>query len=161
MKCPGCARPLAIKRFAAHLGKCIGPNGRTSGRAAQIKMNGGGLTSSQNSNPSISTPPGSRRGTPVPGKKTSPQKRQLDEFDENEDSEEEPKKKKRKLPIKKRENISLTKPTKKWKSGRLDGKMTLALSHALTEPDGDLEDKFLKPTLDKTESVSSQTLSSP
>lgn len=136
VKCPSCRRVLAIKRFAAHLGKCIGGNRRPSGRAAQLKMNGNNLSSRQSSSnqQNTSTPPGSRKRTPVPSTKTgfSPQKRarvELDPFDENYDSEEDkPEKKRQRIPAKKKDAFirkAFTGVTKKRKSGRqkINGKL--------------------------------------
>lgn len=172
VKCPSCARPLAIKRFAAHLGKCIG--GRpSSGRTAQLKQNNNTSFNSQNSNPeTISTPPGSRRGTPIPEKKKTAnlQKRELDSGLENEGTEG-PKSKKRKLPgIKKKDGATIPASSlgKKWKSGKqtgVDGKIKLKLTNNRystpdVEPDGEfVPEKSQKGNLGKTESLSSQTAS--
>lgn len=185
VKCPSCSRPLVVRRFAAHLAKCLGGNRRPSGRTAQLKMNGSNLSSSQSSfkQPNISTPPaGSRRGTPVPSKKTAfgPQKRdrvELGEYDENYDSEEdEPRKKKPKPPVKKKDpsvGEAVTGVTKKWKSGRqtidgkvIEGKIKLNLklpkqlvppppsSRATSDAEAEPDGDFEDPN---RESISSQT----
>jgi len=88
-KCHHCNTFLPIKRMNNHMVKCIGGGGRDSSRTALWKIQNG--SSSQNG----STPPGSRTGTPLPGaKRSSPNKRDADDFDD--ESDESPKKKKSK-----------------------------------------------------------------
>lgn len=137
VKCHVCQRFLMVRRFAAHLEKCMGVKGRASGRAAALKINGNGNSVSATPPPSLL--PGSRKGTPSlsqQSKKASPTKRDRDrdrerdrdeyDFDEDESSDEPMKKKRKKvaaLPVKKTGKLLSGlngKPAKKWKSQRAD-----------------------------------------
>jgi hypothetical protein len=130
--------------------------GRASGRAAALKING-----QANGSQGGSTPPISRRGTPLPPEKKSPAKRDVEELDAGEDDSDENRKKKKK---KVKRGI-----TKKWKSGKVtvSGK---AVSKEATTDSNDTE-PAAKKALEKEKaaagaeprevSESSQTLSSP
>ncbi|KAF2499293.1 hypothetical protein BU16DRAFT_557624 [Lophium mytilinum] len=105
--CPNCKRSLLITRFAQHLEKCLGINGRQSSRNAMAKLTG------QNGNGSGmgNTPLGSRMGTPVPAsqgsgagakdKRISPVKRGGDDDDGDDNETPEKKKKKKSSYVKK------------------------------------------------------------
>jgi hypothetical protein len=149
--CSLCKRSVQCSRFAKHLQACMGVAGRASSRTAKLKME-----EQANGN---QTPPQSRRSTPLPSMKKSPQKRDADEFEEDE-NEETPKKKVKKV------------VTKKWKSGKVtvDGKALLkARELAGKEPiekqmeaEGKSKEASKKETLPPREpSESSRTLSSP
>lgn len=105
VECQRCGHSVRVNFFANHLAKCMGIGGRASGRAAALKINGQ-ATGSQGG----STPPVSRKGTPLPPDKTSPQKREAEELEDDEDdwADDSPKKKKPKKVV-----------TKKWKSGKV------------------------------------------
>ncbi|KAK4125234.1 hypothetical protein N657DRAFT_616581 [Parathielavia appendiculata] len=95
--CSKCKRCILVTRLNNHMGSCIGNSGRNASRAAAQKISNGSQAGSQNND---NTPPGSQKGTPLPGSRAaSPRKRDGDEFDE--DAEESdptnPKKKKLKL----------------------------------------------------------------
>ena len=151
VRCKKCGRDVVVNRFANHLQKCLEIGGRASGRAAALKING-----QANGSQGGSTPPVSRRGTPLPPEKKSPVKRDAAESDGDEEDwdVDSPKKKKVKKAI-----------TKKWKSGKVtvNGK---AVSKGAVN---DTKDKEMLPKKEKpiarTEprevSESSQTLSSP
>lgn len=82
--CSKCKRCILVTRLNNHMGSCIGNSGRTASRAAAQKIsNGGSNNGSQNND---NTPPGSQKGTPLPGSRAaSPRKRNGDEFDEDAD----------------------------------------------------------------------------
>jgi hypothetical protein len=156
VECQRCGHSVRVNFFANHLAKCMGIGGRASGRAAALKINGQ-ATGSQGG----STPPISRRGTPLPPDKTSPQKREAEELedDEHEWADDSPKRKKPKKVV-----------TKKWKSG----KVTVNGKAVIKEPLLDIKDSGQVVSLkaDKKHegvvgleprevSESSQTLSSP
>lgn len=156
IECQKCGQSVRVNRFAAHLSKCMGISGRASGRAAALKINGQ-ATGSQNG----STPPISRRSTPLPPDKMSPQKRDVEELEDGEDdwTEDSPKKKKAKKVV-----------TKKWKSG----KITVNGKAVIKEPAGDMIEKEQVASVKEEKkpeivisleprgvSESSQTLSSP
>lgn len=105
VECQKCGQSVRVNRFAAHLSKCMGISGRASGRAAALKINGQAAGSRTGS-----TPPISRRSTPLPPDKTSPLKRDAEEPEDGESNwaDDSPKKKKVKKGV-----------TKKWKSGKV------------------------------------------
>jgi hypothetical protein len=155
VQCQRCGQSQRVNYFASHLAKCMGIGGRASGRAAALKINGQ-ATGSQGG----STPPISRRSTPLPPDKTSPQKRDAEELEDNEDdwADDSPKKKKPKV------------VTKKWKSG----KITVNGKAVTKEPPGDIKDSRQAAAVKQEKklegvvsleprevSESSQTLSSP
>lgn len=84
--CSKCKRCILVTRLNNHMGSCIGNSGRTASRAAAQKISNGSNGGSQNND---NTPPGSQKGTPLPGSRAaSPRKRDADEFDEDgEDSD--------------------------------------------------------------------------
>jgi DNA-directed RNA polymerase subunit RPC12/RpoP len=156
VECQRCGHSVRVSHFSNHLAKCMGIGGRASGRAAALKINGQ-ATGSQGG----STPPISRRSTPLPLDKTSPQKRDVEELEDDEDdwADDSPKKKKAKKVV-----------TKKWKSG----KITVNGKAVIKEPPGEIKDSGQAAAvkeekkhegvvgLDPREvSESSQTLSSP
>ncbi|KAI9892422.1 MAG: hypothetical protein M1814_001379 [Vezdaea aestivalis] len=75
VKCNSCGRHIQVNRFAKHLDGCMGITGRQSSRNAIIKMSA-----------SNGTPNGSRTGTPLPGSKQSPQKRDTEDADSDDSS---------------------------------------------------------------------------
>ena len=93
--CSKCKRCILVTRLNNHMGSCIGNSGRNASRAAAQKIsNGGSNGGSQNND---NTPPGSQKGTPLPGSRAaSPRKRDVEEFDEDADESDpsNPKKKK-------------------------------------------------------------------
>ncbi len=116
--CSKCKRCILVTRLNNHMGSCIGNSGRNASRAAAQKIsNGGSNGGSQNND---NTPPGSQKGTPLPGSRAaSPRKRDGDEFDEDaeESDPSNPKKKKLKPTVLPKKVILKTKPptTKKEK----------------------------------------------
>jgi hypothetical protein len=156
VECQRCGQSVRVNYFANHLSKCMGIGGRASGRAAALKINGQ-ATGSQGG----STPPISRRSTPLPPDKTSPQKRDAEEFEDDEVdwANDSPKKKKPKKVV-----------TKKWKYG----KVTVNGKAVIKEPPGDIKDSGQVASVKEEKkhegdvsleprevSESSQTLSSP
>jgi len=155
-ECPECKLKFPVNRFGTHLFKCKKYGGRTSGRAAALKIN-----EQQNGSQYGSTPPRSRKSTPLPPEKKSPQKRDVDDLgDDEEDWDvDSPKKKKPKKAV-----------TKKWKSGKVTvngkavvqgpvmGIMGSEPAVKLKEQKNDLEVPDSQP---REVSESSQTLSSP
>ncbi|KAG7291891.1 hypothetical protein NEMBOFW57_001915 [Staphylotrichum longicolle] len=94
--CSKCKRCILVTRLNNHMGSCIGNSGRNASRAAAQKISNGSNGGSQNND---NTPPGSQKGTPLPGSRAaSPRKRDGDEFDEDaeESDQNNPKKKKAK-----------------------------------------------------------------
>ncbi len=93
--CSKCKRCILVTRLNNHMGSCIGNSGRNASRAAAQKISNGSNGGSQNND---NTPPGSQKGTPLPGSRaTSPRKRDVDEFDEDaEESDHAPNPKKKK-----------------------------------------------------------------
>lgn len=97
--CKRCGYKCGVNIYGRHLSKCMGIGGRASGRAAALKMNG-----EANGGRGTSTPPISRKSTPLPPIKKSPSKRATSTFeDEDEDDYEDPspRKKIRKKMVKK------------------------------------------------------------
>jgi hypothetical protein len=94
--CSKCKRCILVTRLNNHMGSCIGNSGRNASRAAAQKIsNGGSNGGSQNND---NTPPGSQKGTPLPGSRAaSPRKRDGDEFDEDADESDPTNPKKKKL----------------------------------------------------------------
>jgi len=109
--CSKCKRCILVTRLNNHMSSCIGNSGRNSSRAAAQKItNGGSNAGSQNND---NTPPGSQKGTPLPGSRAgSPRKRDGDEFDED------------------AEQSDPTNPKKKAKPTTLTKKITLKASKA-------------------------------
>jgi hypothetical protein len=114
------------------------------------------------------TPSGSRTGTPVPGSRSSPNKRDRDEDDEeDEESDETPKKKKKKLIKKPLEKISVKPKPSKLKEGTTAGKSLPASSQSSQSKSTDSKSfgssqESSKPkakTLEKSFSESGQSLS--
>ncbi|KAK3310968.1 uncharacterized protein B0T15DRAFT_388361 [Chaetomium strumarium] len=92
--CSKCKRCILVTRLNNHMGSCIGNSGRNASRAAAQKISNGSNAGSQNDN----TPPGSQKGTPLPGSRAaSPRKRDVDEFDEDADESDPSNPKKKKL----------------------------------------------------------------
>ncbi|KAK4218999.1 SAGA-associated factor 11 [Rhypophila decipiens] len=88
--CSKCKRCILVTRLNNHMGSCIGNSGRNASRAAAQKIsNGGSNGGSQNND---NTPPGSQKGTPLPGSRAaSPRKRDAEElFDEDAAEESDP-----------------------------------------------------------------------
>jgi hypothetical protein len=95
--CKRCGYKCGVNIYGRHLSKCMGIGGRASGRAAALKMNG-----EANGNRVTSTPPISRKSTPLPPIKKSPSKRAASTFEDEDNYEEpSPKKKVKKKMIKK------------------------------------------------------------
>lgn len=94
--CSKCKRCILVTRLNNHMGSCIGNSGRNASRAAAQKIsNGNNAGGSQNND---NTPPGSQKGTPLPGSRAaSPRKRDGDEFDEDADDSDVTNQKKKKL----------------------------------------------------------------
>jgi hypothetical protein len=94
--CSKCKRCILVTRLNNHMGSCIGNSGRNASRAAAQKISNGSNGGSQNND---NTPPGSQKGTPLPGSRAaSPRKRDVEEFDEDaEESDHAPNPKKKKL----------------------------------------------------------------
>ncbi|KAM7201890.1 SAGA-associated factor 11 [Naviculisporaceae sp. PSN 640] len=111
--CSKCKRCILVTRLNNHMGSCIGNSGRNASRAAAQKIsNGGSNGGSQNND---NTPPGSQKGTPLPGSRAaSPRKRDVEELldeDAAEDSDpSNPKKKKVKPNALTKKVILKTKP---------------------------------------------------
>lgn len=156
VECQRCGHSVRVNFFANHLAKCMGIGGRASGRAAALKINGQ-ATGSQGG----STPPISRRGTPLPPDKTSPQKREAEDLEDDEAdwADDSPKKKKPKKVV-----------TKKWKSGKVtvNGKAVIMEPPVDTKDNGQVSSMKVEKKhegiagLEPREvSESSQTLSSP
>ncbi|KAK3383538.1 hypothetical protein B0T24DRAFT_53039 [Lasiosphaeria ovina] len=115
--CSKCKRCILVTRLNNHMGSCIGNSGRNASRAAAQKIsNGGSNAGSQNND---NTPPGSQKGTPLPGSRAgSPRKRDGDEFDEDADESDPTNPKKKKLkptPLPKKVILKTKAPTKKEK----------------------------------------------
>lgn len=93
--CSKCKRCILVTRLNNHMGACIGNSGRNASRVASQKITNGGNGSVNNDG----TPPSSQKGTPVNGSRAgSPRKRDVDEFDEDQESDPtNPKKKAKKL----------------------------------------------------------------
>jgi hypothetical protein len=92
--CSKCKRCILVTRLNNHMGSCIGNSGRNASRAAAQKISGSNAGSQNNDN----TPPGSQKGTPLPGSRAaSPRKRDVDEFDEDADESDPSNPKKKKL----------------------------------------------------------------
>jgi Sgf11 (transcriptional regulation protein) len=150
--CQLCKRSVQCSRFAKHLQVCMGVAGRASSRTAKLKME-------EQANGS-QTPPRSRKSTPLPPTKKSPQKRDADEIEEDNENEESLEKKKPKKAV-----------AKKWKSGKVtvDGKAVMKAGEPLeNKPKGKQKEIENKKELGKKEtspprelSESSRTLSSP
>ncbi len=156
VECQRCGHSVRVNVFASHLAKCMGIGGRASGRAAALKINGQ-ATGSQGG----STPPISRKSTPLPPDKTSPQKRDAAELEDDEDdwADDSPKKKKPKKVV-----------TKKWKSGKVtvNGKAVIKEPSVHIKDSGQaastMEEKKHQGVVSQEPrevSESSQTLSSP
>lgn len=93
--CSKCKRCILVTRLNNHMGSCIGNSGRNASRAAAQKISNGSNAGSQNND---NTPPGSQKGTPLPGSRAgSPRKRDGDEFDEDADESDPTNPKKKKL----------------------------------------------------------------
>lgn len=93
--CSKCKRCILVTRLNNHMGSCIGNNGRNASRAAAQKISNGSNAGSQNND---NTPPGSQKGTPLPGSRAaSPRKRDVDEFDEDAEESDQTHPKKKKL----------------------------------------------------------------
>lgn len=93
--CSKCKRCILVTRLNNHMGSCIGNSGRNASRAAAQKISNGSNGGSQNND---NTPPGSQKGTPLPGSRAaSPRKRDGDEFDEDADESDPTNPKKKKL----------------------------------------------------------------
>lgn len=93
--CSKCKRCILVTRLNNHMGSCIGNSGRNASRAAAQKISNGSNAGSQNND---NTPPGSQKGTPLPGSRAaSPKKRDADEFDEDAEESESTNPKKKKL----------------------------------------------------------------
>ncbi|KAK0628204.1 hypothetical protein B0T17DRAFT_488764 [Bombardia bombarda] len=133
--CSKCKRCILVTRLNNHMGSCIGNSGRNASRAAAQKIcNGGSNGGSQNND---NTPPGSQKGTPLPGSRAaSPRKRDMDEFDE--DAEESdptnPKKKKVKPNALPRKVILKTKPP--VKKEKVKGNSMLNVEQKVDDEDG-------------------------
>lgn len=93
--CSKCKRCILVTRLNNHMGSCIGNSGRNASRVASQKISNGGSGSVNNDG----TPPSSQKGTPVNGSRAgSPRKRDVEEFDEDQESDAtNPKKKVKKL----------------------------------------------------------------
>jgi hypothetical protein len=93
--CSKCKRCILVTRLNNHMGSCIGNSGRNASRAAAQKISNGSQAGSQNND---NTPPGSQKGTPLPGSRAaSPRKREADEFDEDAEESDPTNPKKKKL----------------------------------------------------------------
>ena len=158
VKCPVCLQHKQVTRFAKHLDQCMGISGRQSSRNAMAKIEA-----------SQGTPSGSRTGTPVPGSRSSPSKRNRDDDDDEEEqeSDETPKKKKKKLIKKPLEKISAKPKPSKLKDGAAAGE-SLPTSSQTSQPRSVESKSFVssqessKPkvkSLEKSFSESGQSLS--
>ncbi|KAL2016836.1 hypothetical protein VTK56DRAFT_2959 [Thermocarpiscus australiensis] len=93
--CSKCKRCILVTRLNNHMGSCIGNSGRNASRAAAQKISNGSNAGSQAND---NTPPGSQKGTPLPGSRAgSPRKRDGSEFDEDADESDPANPKKKKL----------------------------------------------------------------
>ncbi|KAI9730174.1 MAG: hypothetical protein M1818_008268 [Claussenomyces sp. TS43310] len=92
VKCPSCSRYSEVRSFRRHLRACMGISNRQSNRTATLKASSNGLGSRTDS-----TPPRSRKGSPMLGlAKKSPKKRDKDDLEDTDDYTEEEKKIKKK-----------------------------------------------------------------
>ncbi|KAK1758715.1 SAGA-associated factor 11 [Echria macrotheca] len=131
--CSKCKRCILVTRLNNHMGSCIGNSGRNASRAAAQKIsNGGSNNGSQNND---NTPPGSQKGTPLPGSRAaSPRKRDGDEFDEDADESDptNPKKKPKPNPLTKKV-ILKTKAAAANKKDKVKASSMLAVEQKLED----------------------------
>ncbi|KAK4189773.1 hypothetical protein QBC35DRAFT_379502 [Podospora australis] len=133
--CPKCKRCILVSRLNNHMGSCIGNGGRNASRAATQKINSN--AGSQNGE---NTPPGSQKGTPLPGSRAgSPRKRDGDEYDEDAAEESDPiipKKKKLKANALNKKVILKTKsPATMAKKDKTKGSSHLSVEHKAGDGD--------------------------
>jgi len=134
--CSKCKRCILVTRLNNHMGSCIGNSGRNASRVAAQKMsNGGSNNGSQNND---NTPPGSNKGTPLPGSRAaSPRKRDGDEFDEDADESDPTNPKKKKLKptsLTKKVILKTSKPTLK-KDVKAKGSSMLSVEQKVDDDD--------------------------
>jgi len=135
--CSKCKRCILVTRLNNHMGSCIGNSGRNASRAAAQKIsNGGSNAGSQNND---NTPPGSQKGTPLPGSRAaSPRKRDVDEFEEDADESDptNPKKKKPKPNALQKKVILKMKPTAASKKDKTKGSSMLNVEQKVDDDMG-------------------------
>ncbi|KAK0668512.1 hypothetical protein QBC41DRAFT_121267 [Cercophora samala] len=115
--CSKCKRCILVTRLNNHMGSCIGNSGRNASRAAAQKISNSNGGSQNNDN----TPPGSQKGTPLPGSRAaSPKKRDMEDPDDDaEESDASKPKKKIKLAttsLNKKVTLKAANSTKKEKA---------------------------------------------
>lgn len=135
--CSKCKRCILVTRLNNHMGSCIGNSGRNASRVASQKISNGGNGSVNNDG----TPPSSQKGTPVNGSRAgSPRKRDMDEFDEDQESDAANPKKKIKKPKGPTTMIKLKNPKPKKDKEKIKTNSFLSVESRIDDED-DEDDK--------------------
>ncbi|KXX80071.1 SAGA-associated factor 11 [Madurella mycetomatis] len=133
--CSKCKRCILVTRLNNHMGSCIGNSGRNASRAAAQKISNGSNAGSQNND---NTPPGSQKGTPLPGSRAgSPRKRDGDEFDEDADESDptNPKKKLKPTALNKKVILKAKSPAATIKKDKPKGSSMLNVEQKVDDDD--------------------------
>ncbi|KAK0737457.1 hypothetical protein B0T21DRAFT_164908 [Apiosordaria backusii] len=131
--CSKCKRCILVTRLNNHMGSCIGNSGRNASRAAAQKISNSNGGSQNNDN----TPPGSQKGTPLPGSRAaSPKKRDAEEDDDADESDPSKPKKKIKLANNALKNKVVLKAANTTKKEKAKGSSMLNVEQKVDDEEG-------------------------